>query len=235
MNQKTNLFPLKIAAICVHLLTAFGIVLGFAALNAAIDGEARVMWFFLAAAFLVDGIDGPLARKINVAKILPAYDGAVLDLIVDYLTYVLVPALYLYRADFLPSPFAPALIAVILLASLYTFGNRNMKARDNYFIGFPAIWNVAAFYFYAFSLSPWVNAAVIAGLAALSFSNIKMVHPFRVIEWRAMTLFVVLLWSIASIGIIATHPNIPYWALWGLGGTSLYFLGLSLKRTWRRE
>lgn len=232
MNQHTNSLPSIIAATCVHLLTAFGAVLGFAALNAAIDGDVRGMWLLLGAAFLVDGIDGPLARKINITQRLPAYDGAVLDLLVDYLTYVLVPALYLYRSDLLPPALAPVLIVAILLASLYTFGNRNMKSQDNYFIGFPALWNVTAFYFFAIGSSPWVNAVVIATLVALTFTNVKMVHPFRVKTWRGMTLFVVLLWSVASIIIVMTHPYTPFEAMWCLGGTSLYFLGISLWRTW---
>lgn len=228
-----TLLQSKFAAACVHILTASGVVLGFAALTAAIDGEVRAMWLLLGAAFLVDGIDGPLARKFSIAEKLPTYDGASLDLIVDYFTYVLVPAFYLYQSGLLPLALAPWLTAAILLSSLYTFGNINMKAKDNYFTGFPAIWNVVAFYFYALSSSPWTNAVVVVALIVLTFTKIKIVHPFRVIAWRRLTLCAVLLWGVAAISIIVRHPDIPYEVMGCLGVASLYFLGLSLWRTWK--
>jgi len=222
----------KIAAIGVHLLTAFGVVLGFAALNAVIDGNDRLMWLLLGGAFLIDGIDGPLSRQVNITQRLPEYDGAVLDLLVDYLTYVLVPVFYLYRLDFLPSPLAPWFAASILMASLYTFGNRNMKSQDHYFVGFPAVWNVVAFYFFAYHTSVWLNAIVVLFLVVLTFTRIKMVHPFRVRAWRPATLAFVFLWSAGALTIILAPERVYDGALWVIGLTSFYFLGISLWRTW---
>ncbi len=221
----------RLAAAGVHALTASGAVIAFAALFAAVDGASRQMWLLLGAAFVVDGIDGPLARALDVKRLWPHIDGALLDLIVDYLTYVLVPAVFLYRSALVPPAWAGGLTALILLVSLYTFANRNMKDADHFFVGFPAAWNAVVFLLYAFEPAPWINVLCILALAVLTFVPVRVVHPLRVRAWRGVTLGVVLLWALSALAVVLSEGGKPDWALAALGLASAYFLGLSLWRT----
>ncbi len=217
----------------VHALTASGVVIALLSLLAILEGNAQAALLWLGLALVVDGLDGPLARRFEVKKRLPRFDGAVLDLVVDYLSYVVVPAVFLYRFGFFPDAVAVAATAFILATSLYIFANADMKTADNYFVGFPAIWNVVALYVYV--LDPpkeaTLAATVILGLA--SFSTAKFLHPLRVREGRAMTLTATAVWSVSSFVLVMTLPERPVPALIAWLLASAWLGGQSLRRTFR--
>lgn len=219
------------AAWAVHILTASGVVVGFLALLAVIDGDARAALLWLGLAMLIDGLDGPAARRWRVHETLPRIDGAALDLVVDYFTYCAVPALFIYRFELLPGPIAVAGAAFILATSLYTFANREMKTADNYFVGFPAVWNVVALYMFILASPPAANLVATAALGVLTFVPLKFVHPLRVRVLRPLTLAATALWAAASLWLVAIHPAHSPWglALWLLA--SAYLGALSLRRT----
>ena len=139
-----------------------GAALGFAALVAATRGEWALMFQCLGVALFVDGVDGTLARRLNVAELLPRWSGDVLDLVVDFVTYVFVPAYAITMSGLLPGLLSvPAGIAVVVTGALY-FADRNMKTKDNYFRGFPTLWNAVAFYLFLLKPQPWLAAAAVA-------------------------------------------------------------------------
>jgi phosphatidylcholine synthase len=196
----------RLAAWVIHLFTAMGAVLALLALAAVVDGEWReaFLWLFLALA--IDGVDGTLARKAEVARRLPQIDGSALDLVVDYLTYVFVPAWLLWRIVAFPSAVALPLIAAILVSSLYTFVRRDMKTQDGYFRGFPALWNVVALYIYAVSPAPWPAAAIVLLLIILTFAPIHTVHPLRVRDYGAALPGIGVLWGLATLALLMPLP-----------------------------
>lgn len=200
---------LKAAAWLVHLLTAGGVVLALLALLAVERGEFRLALMWLVAALALDGIDGSLARAAHVKTRAPRIDGDTLDLIIDYLTYVFVPALLIVRAGLVPEAYAPALAALILVSALYNFTRRDLKTPDNYFRGFPALWNVAAFYLLVAQTPPVWGAAVVAFLAACTFAPIHFVHPFRVKDYGGWLPGLALLWAAATAALL--------WPEWGQG------------------
>ncbi len=196
----------RIAAWLVHALTASGVVFGFAALEAASRADAPATFGWLAVALLIDGIDGPLARACDVTRFAPRIDGAALDLVVDYFTYVVVPAVYLHAAGAFPPGLAFACAALILTSSLYTFARRDMKAESADFRGFPAVWNLVAAAFVVTATPPWAAAAVTALCAALTFAPVKAVHPIRVTALRPLTLAMSALWLVTT-GLLIALPH----------------------------
>lgn len=217
----------------VHAVTASGVILALLALLAVLDGRPQVCLLWLGAALLVDGLDGTLARKFDVKGVLPHFDGSTLDLVIDYLTYVFIPAIFVYR--FIPLPEYSLLLAVgvILLSSLFCFCNLNMKSQDNYFVGFPAAWNVVIVYLYLLEFAPWLSLATILLLSGLTLSKMKFLHPFRVKQLMPLNIGVTLLWMAVSAVLIVQYPLNQTWLLliWGL--TSVYFVGICLWRTAR--
>ena len=190
------------AAWSVHLFTAGGVVLALLALEATYQGEWGLALLWLLAALAVDGVDGTLARLARVKDVVPRIDGAAFDLIVDYLNYVFVPAVFIARAGLVPEPLALPLAAAILLSSVYVFVRKDMKTEDNYFRGFPALWNVVALYLYAAQPGPGAGAGVVIVLAILSFAPIRFVHPFRVADWQPWLKLVALVWAAATLALL---------------------------------
>jgi phosphatidylcholine synthase len=182
----------------VHALTASGAVLALLALIAVIEGEWGRALGWLLAALAVDGIDGTLARKVHVKTRLPRIDGETLDLITDYLTYVLVPAILIWRAALVPEPLAPWLAALILVSSLYCFTRRDLKTADNYFRGFPALWNIVALYLFAARTDQATGAVVVLFFAAATFVPIHFVHPFRVTDYGRWLPLLAAIWAVAT-------------------------------------
>lgn len=193
----------------VHLFTAMGLVLALLALE-AIDQQrwtAAMLWLLVA--LVIDGIDGTLARAANVSEVLPRIDGEALDLIIDYLNYVLVPVMLMWRSGALPAGWELPLSALILLSSVYVFVRRDMKTQDGYFRGFPALWNVVALYLFFLGPAPGVTSAVILALAAASFAPVHFVHPFRVSDYGRTLPAISALWAIATLGILFTGTGNP--------------------------
>ena len=234
----------KGVAWAVHAFTTSGIVLGFLALVAVLKGDAVAAFMWLGLALFVDGIDGTLARKARVAEHTPNFDGASLDLVIDFFTYVAVPALMIYWFNMVPVPFwfSPSTwsliaAATIMAVSCYTFANVGMKSFDYYFVGFPAIWNVVVLYFYLFNTGWIVNGITVLVLAVLTFIPIKFVHPLRVTHWREITIAMTVVWAVMTLALILNgrSPDHQDWVykleLVIFGLSSLYFAGISLWRT----
>lgn len=196
-----------LSAWAVHTLTASGAVLAFLAYRAVQEGQFRLALLYLAAALIVDGVDGTLARLVGVAERTPRIDGATLDLVVDYLTYVFVPAIMIYRAGLIAPPFDSAAVAAILLSSLYTFARTDMKTGDKFFRGFPALWNIVAFYLFVLRPGHNASAIVVGVFAALTFAPIHFVHPVRVRAYQPWLAGLTVLWGVASLALLS-----PDWA-----------------------
>lgn len=218
-----------------HGFTASGAVLAFLAL-VAIEGETwRKALLWLVIALVVDGIDGSLARWADVKRGAPRIDGETLDLIIDYLTYVFVPTVFLWRARLIPDAAAPYLAGLILVAALYNFTRRDLKTEDNYFRGFPSLWHVAALYLFVGRPGPGIGAVTVCILALLTFAPVHFVHPFRVRDYGAWLPALAAGWAAATAALLW-----PWWSGEVLGlllGLSLalgaVLLGLGLLRTLR--
>ena len=192
----------RVRAWAVHAFSAAGAVLALLALT-AIDAHRwteAMLWLF--AALVVDGIDGTLARAANVKAHAPRIDGDALDLVVDYLNYVLVPTIFILEARLLPDGLALPLAALVQLSSVYVFARRDMKTADHYFRGFPALWNIVALYLFAARIDPAIAAAVVAGLVALTFAPIHFVHPFRVREYQPWTALLAMVWAATTLALL---------------------------------
>jgi phosphatidylcholine synthase len=186
-------------AFAVHIFTASGTALAFLALLAAVDRAWSLMFLWLGLALLVDGLDGPLARRFDVANLASRWSGATLDLVIDFLTYVFVPAYAIVNAGLLPQGLAlPAGIAIVATSAIY-FADTRMKTSDNYFRGFPALWNAVAFYLILVSAPAWLNALVVAALLVLTFVNLPFIHPLRVKRLRLINVAVLLVWSVLAL------------------------------------
>ncbi|HYD37006.1 MAG TPA: CDP-alcohol phosphatidyltransferase family protein [Allosphingosinicella sp.] len=190
------------AAWSVHLFTASGVVLALLALEATYSGEWRLALLWLLAALAIDGVDGSLARLARVKETVPRIDGEAFDLIVDYLNYVFVPAILIARAGLVPPALALPLAAAILLSSVYVFVRKDMKTEDNYFRGFPALWNVVALYLFAAQPPAEAGAVIVIVLAILSFAPVRFVHPFRVADWQPWLKLVALAWAAATLALL---------------------------------
>jgi phosphatidylcholine synthase len=211
-------------ALGVHLLTGTGAVLAMLAMLAAVDQKWSLMFLWLVVAFAVDGIDGPLARRYHVKHHAPQIDGVLLDLIIDYLTYVFIPAYALFASGLLPGWTGWIAIIVITYASGIYFADTRMKTKDFSFSGFPACWNMVVLVLFALKPNFWVALVVVVLLAAMMFTRVKFIHPVRTARWRWLTLPMALAWTFfaAWAAWVEFHPQ--SWAHWGLVVTSIYLV-----------
>ncbi len=221
----------RLAAASVHLLTASGVVWALLALRAAHAGDWQTMFIWLGIALVVDAIDGPLARHFNVQSGLPGFSGERLDLIIDYLTYVAIPAFALTQADLLPEEFRLSAAVAILLSSLFHVANVHSKTEEGYFVGFPAVWNIVLLYLFALQPPPYVSLTVVALLVLLTFVPILCVHPFRVARLRLPTALVTIAWTVAAASAVANPFPSPYWVQALLLGTATYLVGVGAFRS----
>lgn len=192
----------RLAAFGVHAFTALGAVLGFMALIAAAAHRWEDAFGWLGVALVVDGLDGPLARRIGVKDKLPRFSGEHLDLVIDYLTYVVVPAYIIYEAGLVPSGLGLVTAVLILLTSLYHFSDSESKTDDGFFVGFPALWNVVALYGFIFQVPQPLAFAVLILLVVLTFFPFKWIHPIRVRRLRPITFCVMALWAAAAVAAL---------------------------------
>jgi phosphatidylcholine synthase len=223
----------RLGAASVHLLTASGAVLALLALIAAQEADWQMMFVWLGVALVVDAVDGPLARLVEVKTVLPRFSGERLDLIVDYLTYVAIPAYALTETDLLPEDFRlPAAIAV-LLSSLFHVADLDSKTEEGYFVGFPAIWNIVLLYLFVLGPPPLVSLAIVAFFVLLTFVPILCVHPFRVARLRLLTGLVTLIWTGAAAVAVANPFPSPLWVQASLIVTAAYFTLVGVLRSYR--
>ena len=215
-------------ALSVHLFTATGAVFAMLAMLAAADAKWSLMFLWLIVAFFVDGVDGPLARKYDVKTNAARFDGVLLDLIIDYLTYVFIPAFALFKSGLLPGWTGWIAIIIITFASAMYFCDGNMKTKDNSFHGFPGCWNMVVIVLFALSPNFWFILALISLLAISMFLPVKFVHPVRTMRWRAVTLPMAMAWVVFAgwAAWVDFHPQ--SWAHWGLIVTSMYLVTAGL-------
>jgi phosphatidylcholine synthase len=236
MDSKSHL-PLnrKIYAYGVHLFTATGAIWGLLALMAVFKHEWRPAILWMVLAMFVDGFDGMLARWANVKLYAKNIDGALLDNIIDYLNYVVVPALFLVETDLLPAGFKIIGACAVLLTSAYQFTQVDAKTdetQDYFFKGFPCYWNVLMLYMLIMTLNPWVNLAIVVVCNILVFVPIKYIYPSRNTRLRSLTLILSYLYGIVGIWGVMQYPNVPKWVIWGSFIYVAYYTILSL---WPRD
>jgi phosphatidylcholine synthase len=228
MTDPRPSFFRTLAAYGVHLFTATGAVWGMLAILAIFDGDYRMMIVWMIVAMLVDGFDGVLARWADVKTYAGGVDGALLDNIIDYLNYVLVPALFIVRTDFLPEPVKFFTACLILLTSAYQFTQTDAKTDDHHFKGFPSYWNVAALYMLLMNLPPWVNFGFLMLFNVLVFIPIKYIYPTRNSYLRQLTLVLTYLYGAIGVWGLLQYPNQPGWVVWVSFVYVVYYIGLSL-------
>ncbi len=217
-----------VRAFAVHILTASGAACALLALIAASNGGFIAMFLWLGLAFAIDGIDGPLARRARVHDLVPRWSGDTLDLVVDFLTYVFIPAYAIVASGLFSDWVGIALGIVIVITGALYFADTAMKMEGNYFRGFPALWNVIAFYLLVLKPAPWLGAALILAFAILTFVPFRFVHPVRVIRLRGLTLALLAAWSI--LGAVALYYGLSpaVWIQAALAAIGLYFLGVGM-------
>jgi phosphatidylcholine synthase len=166
------------------------------------------MFWWLWAALLIDALDGPIARRLDVVRLQPNWSGEVLDLVVDFVTYVFVPA-YAITASGLVLPLAAPLlgIGVAVSGALY-FADRRMKSADNHFRGFPGLWNVAAFYLFLLHPAPALSSLAVIVLIVATFAPFHVVHPVRVVRLRWLTLSLIAIWGVLSAVALANDFDV---------------------------
>jgi phosphatidylcholine synthase len=215
---------LRQKALAVHLFTATGAVFAMLAMLAAVDERYDMMFLWLVVAFFVDGIDGPLARRYDVKTNAHEFDGVLLDLIIDYLTYVFIPAFALFKSGLMDGWSGWLMIIIVTFASAMYFADNRMKTKDNSFSGFPGCWNMLVLVIFAIDVPWYVSLILVTFLAITMFVPVKFVHPVRTERWRAVTLPVALAWTLFAgwAAWVNFHPDSL--AQWGLVATSLYLL-----------
>ena len=196
MSEKVQ--KARLAGYMTHLLTATGAALGFLALMAVFANDLRKAFIWLGVALVVDAIDGPIARKLKIKDVAPRYDGAVLDLVVDFITYVFVPATMIVWGGLVPGTLGVIAALAIVAGSALYFADTKMKTDDWWFLGFPAVWNVFMLYLAVFPLEAWAGFLVVMVGVASMFLPVPFVHPFRVNRFRALTVAMLVAWAISG-------------------------------------
>jgi phosphatidylcholine synthase len=188
-------------AFSVHLLTASGSFLAFVSLVAASEERWTAMFWWLGLALLVDGIDGPVARKLEVKEILPTWSGELLDNIIDYVTYVMIPAFALYQRGFMGEGLSFLAAAIIVVSSAIYYADTGMKTKENFFKGFPVVWNMVVFTLFVIEPGQWLSFGIVVLCGILTFLPINFIHPVRVVRLRPINLGATLLWC--AFGVLA--------------------------------
>jgi phosphatidylcholine synthase len=220
----------RTAAFAVHVFTASGAACALLALIAAVGVDWPKMFVWLGIALIIDGIDGTFARRLRTAELLPRWSGDVLDLVVDILNYVFVPAYALVTSGLLPAALAVPLGALIVITASLYFADRWMKTADYYFRGFPAVWNVAAFYLFLLRPSPWLSAIVVVALAILTFVPVHFIHPIRIARLRTLTIAAMILWSLLALFAVLKNLDPGFWVTAILCVLAVYFVGIGFLR-----
>ena len=212
----------EMRAFSVHILTASGSFLAFLGVVAAAEHRFIDMFWWLGLALLVDGIDGPIARKVRVKEVLPNWSGDTLDNIIDYVTYVLLPAFALYQSGMIGEPWSFVAAGIIVVSSAIYYADMGMKTDEYFFSGFPVVWNMVIFTFFVIKPSETVAFVIVVGSALLSFFPIWFLHPVRVKRLRPLNLAVFIIWAMLSGIALLKHFESPAWVVWGVVVTGLY-------------
>jgi len=197
----------KYLGVVVHLFTGFGIIAGFFALISVINNNQANAFLWLGVAFLIDSIDGTLARKFDVKKNLPNIDGKMLDSIIDFFNYVIILALMIYWFKLVPDQLLILIPSTLIFISIFSYVNLNVMTSNNFYNGFPAIWNIVVLYFFIFSTSNMINLIVLVLLIILKFSPLKCVHPLRVKKYKSISIFFTIIWFLMSALLILSMQS----------------------------
>ena len=223
----------KALAWSVHAFTATGAMWGLLGLIAVMQQEWKLVFLWFVVASFVDGVDGLLARRFRVKGVLPNFDGALLDNILDYLTYVMLPALFIYNVDGLvPGGWQLVAAGIMAMTSTYQFCQGDAKTDDHTFKGFPSYWNVVVFYLFTMGLNPWVNLAIVATLGVLVFVPTKYAYPSRMTRYQRPTIVLAVLWSFMVLAILILMPNQPTWLVFSSLFFPFYYVAISLWMMW---
>jgi phosphatidylcholine synthase len=215
----------RAAAFSVHIFTAMGAGIALIALLEAVREHWAAMFAWLGVALVVDALDGPIARRLDVERVQPNWSGDVLDLVVDFVTYVFVPAYAITAGGLLLPVAAPLLgVGIVVSGALY-FADRRMKTADNHFRGFPALWNAAAFYLFLLHLPAVLSSLAVAVLIALTFVPFNVVHPVRVRRLRALTLSLIGIWAVLAVITLIQDFNVAASVTFGLCAIAVYIVG----------
>ncbi|EFG9152725.1 phosphatidylcholine/phosphatidylserine synthase [Escherichia coli] len=207
----------QLRAFSVHVLTASGSFLAFLSIVAASEGRWNEMFWWLGLALLVDGIDGPIARKLEVKEILPTWSGETLDNIIDYTTYVIIPAFALYQRGFMGEGLSFLAAAIIVVTSAIYYADTGMKTKENFFKGFPVVWNMVVFTLFIIEPGEWVAFAVVLACGILTFVPVNFLHPVRVKRLRPLNLAMTIAWC-AFGGLYLLQAAVRYY--YGLTGAA---------------
>jgi phosphatidylcholine synthase len=221
MTRKKVTWP-QTRAFSVHLLTASGSFLAFLSLVAASEERWTAMFWWLGLALFVDGIDGPIARKLEVKEILPTWSGELLDNIIDYVTYVLIPAFALYQRGFMGERLSFLSAAIIVVSSAIYYADTGMKTKENFFKGFPVVWNMIVFTLFVVRPGEWVAFAIVLVAAIVSFLPIYFLHPVRVQRLRPLNLAIFIIWCLFGAISLYQHLDSPLWVRIGISATGIY-------------
>ena len=211
-------------AFTVHLLTASGAFWAFLSIIAAAEQRWVAMFGWLALALFVDAIDGPMARKVDIKRVLPNWSGDVLDQIIDYATYVIIPAFALYQSGIIGRPLSFVAAAMIVISSAIYYADTRMKTTDYFFRGFPVAWNLVVFVFFAIQPNELTAFLFVTACAVATFLPVKFVHPVRVKRWRPLNLFVSLLWGALTVWALLIDFQLPVWMKAAMTLCGLYLL-----------
>ncbi len=216
----------KWRAFGVHLLTASGAFLAFMSVIAAAEQRWVAMFGWLGFALFVDGIDGPLARRIQIKRVLPNWSGDLLDSIIDYATFVMIPAVALYLSGMIGRPWSFVAAALIVISSAIYYADLRMKTKDNFFRGFPVAWNMVVFTFFAIQPNEWTAFLFVVFCSVATFLPIKFLHPVRVERLRGVNLSVFAVWSVLGLAALFTDFAPLWWIKWGLVASGLYLFAI---------
>ena len=223
----------------VHLLTCSGLIVGFFALISVFKNDQTSAFLFLGLALLIDAIDGTLARKFKVTVFVKNIDGKMLDSVIDFFNYIIIPSVMIYWFKFVPSPFEIIIPSIILIISAISYSNNNLMTSDNFYKGFPCIWNILLFYLYLFDLSQIYNLFLISACILLKFIPMKFIHPLRVNKYRRYSAVFMVLWFISSFKILLTsfyhlNNNFDYLFLGIWLISNIYFICLTFYELYRQ-
>ncbi len=218
----------RLAAASVHVFTGLGTVTALLAAMAIVHKDWQAMFAWLGLALFIDGVDGTLARRTEVSIKIPEFSGERLDWIIDYLTYVFLPAFALIEAGYLTGFWGILLASIMMITSLYHFCDLGNKSDDGNFVGFPAIWNIVAFYIFVLTPGPIVTSIVILVLSVLTFVPLKWVHPVRAKWARPFTLAVTVMASLVAIYAMWMGFPPELWVKVALVASAVYLMGVSL-------
>lgn len=222
----------------IHAFTASGACVGLLSLLAIYQHHLLLALWLMGAAILIDAVDGMFARMVKIKQVIPEIDGALLDNIIDFFNYTLVPCFFLLVTDLLPEYWRVVCVMIITFSSAYQFTQVDAKTSDHFFKGFPSYWNIAVFYLFFWQMSSVTNMLILLSLAILSFVPIKYVYPSRLDYLtsnkylRMSMVFITILWGAATFGLLWLYPASNHLLVAISVGYCLLYIGISLYRTW---